>query len=57
MSENERKFLYNQLQKMINYAKDEFDITYGEVIQVLEMQKLSLFYDSRVDKEDDDDDV
>ncbi len=47
MSQNGRQYLFDQLQKMINYAKDEFDITYGEVIQVLEVQKLQLYMDSR----------
>ena len=53
MSEKGVEFLYDQLQKMINYAKEEFDITYGEVIQVLEMQKLQLFSDSQsINRED-----
>jgi len=52
MSKNGRKFLFDQLQKMINYAKDEFEISYGEVIQVLEMQKLQLFLDAQEEGEE-----
>ena len=52
MSQNGRRFLFDQLQKMINYAKDEYEITYGEVIQVLEMQKLQLCLDAQEEGEE-----
>ena len=45
MSEEGRLFIHDQLAKMLNYAKDEYDLTYGEVIQVLETQKLTIFND------------
>lgn len=46
MSEDGREFLFDKISSLINYASKEFDLSYGEVIQVLEMQKLQLFNDS-----------
>lgn len=46
MSEVGRKYLYDKLVALINFACKEHDLDYGEVVQVLEMQKFRIQVDA-----------
>ena len=51
MSEEACQFLHEQIESSINRCRQEWDITYGEIIGVLEIQKTVMAKEAVDDKD------